>query len=63
MNTSSVRKEFALLVENKKIPLINKLIIIGRNPNATIHIDDQSIAKEHALIQLNETFDRPILMY
>ncbi|CDW76964.1 fha domain containing protein [Stylonychia lemnae] len=56
------RKEFILQVGNKKIPLLNKLTIIGRNPGATIFIDDVSLAKEHANIQLNDQFDQPVLI-
>ena len=56
------RKEFYLQAGNKKISLVNKQTIIGRNPNATIHIEDISLAKEHAIIQLNDQFDAPILM-
>ena len=51
MNTFPAgRKEYLLVQGNKKIPLLNKLTIIGRNPNSTVLIEDQSIAKEHAQI-------------
>jgi len=47
---------------SKRIPLLNKLTVIGRNPNATVHVEDQSIAKEHCLIQLDDNFSSPVLM-
>ncbi len=53
------RKQFFLQVGAKRIPLINKITVIGRNPSATVHVDDQTVAKEHAYIQLNEAFDDP----
>jgi hypothetical protein len=51
MNTLNQDKtEYFLQIGPKRIPLIHKQTILGRNPNVTITIDDTSIAREHAVI-------------
>ena len=56
------KTEHYLFLGQKKIPLIHKQTIIGRNPNATIFIEDNTVAKEHAIIQFNEDFREPLLI-
>lgn len=50
------------MLGQKKIPLIHREITIGRNPNGTIYIDEPSIAKEHAIIVFNDSFEEPLLV-
>lgn len=67
MNSSNIqhpplKNEYYLMLGQKKIQLLHKQTIIGRNPNATIYIEDHSIAKEHAIIQLNQDNNEPTLV-
>jgi pSer/pThr/pTyr-binding forkhead associated (FHA) protein len=41
---------------------VNRLTVIGRNPNATIFVEDHTIAKDHALIELDENMSNPKLI-
>lgn len=46
----------------KRIPLVNRQTLVGRNTMATIQVGDPSIAKDHAIIELDETMANPTLM-
>lgn len=56
------KQEYYLLVGNKRVPLANRQTLIGRNPNATIFVDDHTIAKDHAIIELDENMSHPKLI-
>jgi hypothetical protein len=46
----------------KKIPLLHRQTLVGRNPNALLHVEDHTIAKDHAIFELDELMANPILM-
>jgi pSer/pThr/pTyr-binding forkhead associated (FHA) protein len=46
----------------KKFPLLNRQTLIGRNPNSTIFVEDHTIAKDHAIIELDENMANPVLV-
>jgi len=61
---SSFREpEFCLenLLTGKRIPLVHKQVLIGRNPNLHIHINDLSLANKHAYIEINDSFSKAFL--
>lgn len=56
------KQDYFLLVGQKKFPLTNRQTLIGRNPNASIFVDDHTIAKDHAIIELDENMMNPKLI-
>jgi pSer/pThr/pTyr-binding forkhead associated (FHA) protein len=50
-----------LVAGNKKYPLFTRVTLIGRNPTAAIFVDDHTIAKDHAVIELDENMANPKL--
>lgn len=36
--------------------------MVGRNPNATIFVEDHTIAKDHAIIEMDENMANPFLV-
>jgi len=56
------RPEYSLQFGTKRLPLLNRQTLIGRNPNATVYVDDHSIAKDHALIEIDENNLNPKLV-
>ena len=54
--------EYFLIVGQKRYPLVNKQTLIGRNPHSTIFVDDHSIAKDHAIIEMDQQMINPKLM-
>jgi hypothetical protein len=41
---------------------MNRQTLVGRNPNATIFVEDHTIAKDHAIIELDENMANPSLV-
>lgn len=56
------KQDYYLQIGNKRIPLINRQTLIGRNPNAAIFVEDTSIAKDHAILEFDETMLNAKLM-
>lgn len=56
------KKEYYFSVGQKRIQIIHKQNSIGRNPNGTVYIDEPSIAKEHAILVFNDSFEEPTLI-
>ena len=55
-------QEYFLQFGQKRLPIINRQTLIGRNPNSGIFVDDHSIAKDHAIIELDENMLNPKLV-
>ena len=48
--------------ENKRrVPLVHKSTIIGRNPNLLIQVNDISVSSKHASIDMNDDFGKAYL--
>ena len=48
--------------ENKRrVPLVHKSTIVGRNPNLLISINDISVSSKHASIEMNDEFTKVYL--
>jgi hypothetical protein len=50
------------IINNKRIPLIHKQTVIGRNPNLSVHVNDISVSSKHATIELTHDFTKAYLM-
>lgn len=49
------------LKKGKRIPLVHKQTVIGRNPNLTLYVNDISVSSKHAQIDLNDQFNKGFL--
>lgn len=49
------------LQTGKKIELVHKQTMIGRNPNLPVHVNDISVSSKHARIDANENFTKCFL--
>ena len=50
------------LESSKRVPLVYKQTVIGRNPNLMIHVNDISVSSKHAEIELTDDFKKAYLI-
>ena len=55
--------EFAVinLSSKKRVPLVHKETIVGRNPNLMIQANDISVSSKHACFEMNKDFTKVFL--
>ena len=49
------------LQTQRRIPLVHKVTVIGRNPNLLVQVNDVSVSSKHASVEMNDEFTRAYL--
>jgi hypothetical protein len=46
----------------RRIPLLYKQTVVGRNPNLMVHVNDISVSSKHAEIKMSDDFKKAYLL-
>lgn len=64
IQSQMVEPKFILidLKSGKRIELVHRQTVVGRNPNLMINIQDISVSSKHAMIDINPDFTKAYLV-
>lgn len=56
--------DFAIinLATKRRVPLVHKETVIGRNPNLALNVNDISVSSKHAKIEMNDEFSKAYIV-